>query len=170
MDKTVGVSFPLFLTLVLACAVSDKADLNSRFLESVGMFMCKHCRSDTAFHDIILELCSTVCKLTNEHKSWLYGFAVAMARRVCDCSNGLEENPLVVRVKIACTGVASARSPDPAGQDNGERSQWVAGWTQWHSAVSECHCQGRGDLVKTLTDEFELWPGTGACFPKSVSC
>ena len=159
MDKTVGVSFPLFLTLVLACAVSDKADLNDKFLESVGMFMCNYCRSDTAFHDLILESCSTVCKLTNEHKSWLYGFAVAMARRVCDCSNGLEENPLVVRVKIACTGVASARSPDPA------VIREVI-----NRLISECHCQGRGDLVKTLTDEFESWPGTGACFPKSVSC
>ena len=159
MDKTVGVSFPLFLTLVLACAVSDKADLNDKFLESVGMFMCNYCRSDTAFHDLILESCSTVCKLTNEHKCWLYGFAVAMARRIWDCSNGLQENPLVVRVKIACTGVASARSPDPA------VIREVI-----NRLISECHCHGRGDLVKTLTDEFELWPGTGACFPKSVSC
>ena len=131
----------LFILLFLTCAVERKSDLNLSLVKSCCKLIVQYCREED-IHHLIFEHHQVFMKLTQEQKSWLFNFVVALVRHAYTDIGTSEKNPFSL----------SDCERRPTKPDPGVIREVI------NLLIAECRYYGRESMAKSLTEAFKTWP------------
>ena len=132
---------PLFLLLFLTCAVQRKADLNLSLVKSCCKLIAQYCWEGD-IHHLIFKHHHVFMKLSQDQKSWLFNFLVALVRHAYTDIGTSDKNPFSL----------SDWERRPTKPDPGVIREVI------NLLKAECRYYGRESMAKSLTEAFKTWP------------